>query len=87
MPTKQVGAVYPVYGKNLQPAVLNRHRNTLPNNEKKSKIVKVKVLGLVPGSRSYECQVQGIADKVKLSSKSLNQLHASGSIQGAPIKS
>jgi hypothetical protein len=40
---------------NLQPAVPNRYRNTLPNCEKYSKIVKVKVLGLVPGSRSYEC--------------------------------
>jgi hypothetical protein len=30
--------------------------------------------------------VQGIADKLKLSSKSLGQLHASGSIQGAPIR-
>jgi hypothetical protein len=47
----------------------------------------VKVLVLVPGSRSYECQVQGIADQAKLSSKSLGQLHASGSIQGAPIQS
>jgi hypothetical protein len=87
MPTKQVGAVYLVDSKNLQPAVLHRYRNTLPSNEKKSKLVKVKVLCLVPGSRSYDCQVQGIADKVKLSSTSLGQLHASGSIQGAPIQS
>jgi hypothetical protein len=85
MPTKQVGAVHLVDSKNLQPAVLNRYRNTLPSNEKKTKMVKVKVLCLVPGRRSYDCQVQGIADKV--SSKSLGQLHASGSIQGAPIQS
>jgi hypothetical protein len=87
MPTKQVRAVYLAASKNLQPAVLNRYRKTLKNNKEKSKIAKVKVLGLVPGSRSYECHVQGIANKVKLSSKSLGQLHASGSIQGATIQS
>jgi hypothetical protein len=67
MPTEQVGAVYLVDSRNLQPAVLNRYRNTLPNNEKKLKMFEMKVLGLVPGSRSYECQMQGIAHKVKLS--------------------
>jgi hypothetical protein len=65
MPTKQVGAVYLV-DSNLQPAVLNLDRKTLPICEQKSKVVQVKVLGQGPSSRSYECQVQGIANKGKL---------------------
>jgi hypothetical protein len=45
-------------------------------------MVKVKVLGLMAGSRSYECQVVGIADKVRLSSKSLANVDAPASHQG-----
>jgi len=57
-------------------AVLRKYRDTLPNNKTESKVVKVKVLGLVPGSRSYDSKVVGVADKVKVSSKSLGQLYA-----------
>jgi hypothetical protein len=40
------------------------------------------VLGLIAGGRSYECQVVGIADKVRLSSKSLVNADATASHQG-----
>jgi hypothetical protein len=40
------------------------------------------VLGLIAGGRSYECQVVGIADKVRLSSKSLVNVDATAPHQG-----
>jgi hypothetical protein len=40
------------------------------------------VLGLIAGGRSYECQVVCIADKVRLSSKSLVNVDATASHQG-----
>jgi hypothetical protein len=40
------------------------------------------VLGHIAGGRSYECQVVGIADKVRLSSKSLVNVDATASHQG-----
>jgi hypothetical protein len=88
MPSKQVGAVYLVDSKNFAPAVLKRYRNIFSDSEKKSKVVTVKVLSHVAGSRSYECQVLGarcqvlgVPDKVKLSGKSLSHLDSSGSRQ------
>jgi hypothetical protein len=44
----------------------------------------VKVLGLVPGSRSNQCVLVGIADKVKLSSKSLGRLQAALAHEAPP---
>jgi hypothetical protein len=41
----------------------------------------VKVLGLVPGKRSYECEVLVTRENVSLSSKGLAELYASGSCQ------
>jgi hypothetical protein len=41
--------------------------------------VRVKLLGLLPGTRTYECDVEGATCIVKLSSKSLADLDASGS--------
>jgi hypothetical protein len=40
------------------------------------------VLGLIAGGRSYECQVVGIADQVRLSSKGLVNMDATASHQG-----
>jgi hypothetical protein len=40
------------------------------------------VLGLIAGGRSYKCQVVGIVDKVRLSSKSLVNVDATASHQG-----
>jgi hypothetical protein len=40
------------------------------------------VLGFLAGSRSYECQVVGIADRVRHSSKSLVNVDATASHQG-----
>jgi hypothetical protein len=40
------------------------------------------MLGLIAGGRSYECQGVGIADKVRLSSKSLVNVDATASHQG-----
>jgi hypothetical protein len=84
MPTKQVGASSLVDRKNFKPAVLKKYREALLNHEANSNFVQVKVLGLMPGSRSYACQVLGLPDKVKLSSKSLSVLHSSGPQQQEP---
>jgi hypothetical protein len=85
MPSKlpKVGAVYLVDSKNFAPAVLKRYRDIVSDSEKKSEVVKLKVLSHVAGSRSYECQVLGLRDKVKLSGKSLSHLDPSGSRQQA----
>jgi hypothetical protein len=42
---------------------------------------KVKGFGLVPGKRSYECEVLGTRENVSLSSRSLAGLYTSGSCQ------
>jgi hypothetical protein len=70
-----------VDSKYIKPAPLEKYLDTLSSSERKSKLVKVKVLGLIAGRKSYECQVIGIADKVTLSSKSLVTLQRSGSRQ------
>jgi hypothetical protein len=60
MATKQLGATYLVDVKYFSPATLKHYRDTFPDTERKSKIVKAKVLALIPGlstySCSYECQ-------------------------------
>jgi hypothetical protein len=71
MTTKQLGSFYLVDAQFFSPAVLRNYRFTLPDTEKSRKVVKVKVLRLIPESRSYDCQAVGVADTVKLSSKSL----------------
>jgi hypothetical protein len=81
MPTKTLGAVYLVESKFFSAAVLRNYRANHPSSETKSRLVKVKVLGLVPGKRSYECEVLGTRENVSLSSKSLAELYASGSCQ------
>jgi hypothetical protein len=81
MGTKQVGGVYLVDSEWIKPASRRKYFDTLPNNNRSSKVVKVKVLGLLAGRRSYECQVVGIADRVTLSSKRLVNLYQSGSRQ------
>jgi hypothetical protein len=53
MPAKQVGAVYLVDCECFNTAVLRKYGDTLQNNYKKSKVVKVKVLVLVSSSRTY----------------------------------
>jgi hypothetical protein len=59
MPTKQVSVPR---GQCFNPAVLRMYRYTIPSNENKSKVERVKVLGLVSGRRSYECKVVPIPD-------------------------
>jgi hypothetical protein len=83
MTTKQLGSIYVVDAKFFNPALLKNYRATLPDTERRCKVVKVKVLGLIAGSRSYECQVVGIADKLRLSSKSLVVVDATASHQGS----
>jgi hypothetical protein len=79
MTTIQPGSIYFVDAKFFSPALLKNYRATLPD----TKICcKVKVLGLIAGSRSYECQVVGIADTGRLSSKSLVNVDATASHQG-----
>jgi hypothetical protein len=84
MPSKQVGAVYPVESKYVDLALLRKYHETLPKNERTCRVVKVKVLRLLPGTRSYECQVVGVPDKDKLSGKSSGQVHAIRSRPQAP---
>jgi hypothetical protein len=84
MPAKTLHAVYLVESKFFEAAVLNSYRATLPTSGKKVKFVKVKVLGLVRGTRSYECEVLGTRAKVTLSSNCLAELYASGSCQPTP---
>jgi hypothetical protein len=84
MPSKQVGAVYLVDSKYVDLALLRKYRETLPKNDRTCRVVKLKVLCLLPGTRSYECQVVGVPDKVKLSGKSLGQVHAIGSRPQGP---
>jgi hypothetical protein len=79
--TKQVGGVYLVDSEWSKPASRRKCFDTLNTNERSSKVVKVKVLGLLAGRKAYECQVVGIADKVRLSSKRLVNLYRSGSRQ------
>jgi hypothetical protein len=83
MPAKTLGAVYMVESKYFAAGVLSSYRARLPDSEKKCILVTVKVLGIVAGERSYDCEVFVTRDKVMLSSKSLVQLHASESSQPA----
>jgi hypothetical protein len=84
MTTKQLGSFYRVDAQFFSPAVLRNYRSTLPDTERSCKVVKVKVLRLIPESRSYDCQVVGVAETVKLSSKSLVHKDAPGSRQDQP---
>jgi hypothetical protein len=77
MTTKQPCSIYFVDAKFFSPALLKNYLATLPNTEDI-----VKVLGLLAGTRSYECQVVGIADRVRLSSTSLVNVDATASHQG-----
>jgi hypothetical protein len=75
----KAGAVYLVDIKHLAAPVIRRWRETLPDDQKSSKVAKVKALGLMPNSRSYKCEVVGVSGTVTLSSKTLAHVHASGS--------
>jgi hypothetical protein len=63
--------VYLVAIKYLEAPVVQRRRKILENTETNSRVAKVKALGLLPGSRSYKCEVQGVPGTFKLSSKAL----------------
>jgi hypothetical protein len=75
MVNKQVSGVYLEDSEWIQPASRRKCSDNLPTGYRSSKVIKVKVLGLLAGSKSYECQVVGIADTVKLSSKRLVNLY------------
>jgi hypothetical protein len=77
MSTNTLGAVYIVESKYFAAGVLSSYRAALPDSEKKCRLVKGKVLGIVAGKRSYDCKVFGTRDKVMMTTKSLAQLHAS----------
>jgi hypothetical protein len=87
MPTKHVGAVYLVDIARFSIAVQKKYRDTLPRNKRKVKKLEVKASGLLPGTRSHECKVVGTGDTVRLSSKSLSHVHASGSRTETPEQS
>jgi hypothetical protein len=62
MATKQIKGRYRVDAKFFEAAPLKRYRDSLSDDEKVSKQVKVVCLRLLPGSRSYECKVVGTRD-------------------------
>jgi hypothetical protein len=66
MPTKHVGAVYFVDIACFSIAVQKKYRDTLPSNKNKVNTLEVKVSGLLPGTRSYECEVVGTGDSQAL---------------------
>jgi hypothetical protein len=67
---QRVGSVYLVDVKVLAPEVLPQWRAMLTDTEKRCKTVRVKVLGTVSGTRSYECEVVSTGVRVTVSSKS-----------------
>jgi hypothetical protein len=81
----QPGAIYFVDAKFFSPALIKNYRATLSDTERCFKVIKVELLGLIAGSWSYECKVVGIADKLRLSSKSLVNVNATASHQGPNI--
>jgi hypothetical protein len=84
MTTEQLGSFYLVDAQFFSPAVLRNYRSTLRDTDRSFEVVKVKVLRLIPGSRSYDCQVVCVAATAKLSSKSLVHNDAPGSRQDQP---
>jgi hypothetical protein len=85
MAASKAGKVYLVDIKNLEAPVIHRWHETLEDIEKNSRVARVKVLGLLPGSRSYKCEVLGVRGTVKLSSKALAHVHACGSRTREPV--
>jgi hypothetical protein len=75
----KAGKVYLVHIKHIPADVTRRWRNTLPNGQKSSKVVKCKAVCLIAGTRSYDCEVVGVEGRFKLSSKCLAQADSSGS--------
>ena len=81
MPPKTIDAVFLVDSKHIDEHIVSRYRATLDDSEKRSRVVRVKTVSLVPGTRSYMCQVVGTEEQVKLSSKALAQFEPSGNDQ------
>jgi hypothetical protein len=75
----KAGKVYLVDIKHIPADVTQRWRNTLPDGQKSSKVVKCKAVCLVAGTRSYDCEVGGVEGRFNLSSKCLVQADSSGS--------
>jgi hypothetical protein len=87
MAASKAGAVYLVDIKYPGEAVVQRWRDTLKDTESNSRLVKVKALGLLPGSRFYKCEVVGVRGTVKLSNKALAHVYACGLRAPAPVNS
>jgi hypothetical protein len=85
MAGSKAGNVYLVDTKHLEESVIRRWRDSIADTEKKSRLAKVKVLGLIPGSKSYKCEVLGVPGTVKLSSRCMTTIHAGGSRTQAPM--
>jgi hypothetical protein len=78
MAANKAGSLYLVDIKHVPTEVRARWRQQLPNNEKNAKVVSCKVLGLIEGTRSYQCEVVGVPFKFILSSKALATVQTSG---------
>jgi hypothetical protein len=87
MAASKAGAVYLVNTKYLGEAVVQRWRDTLKYTQRLSLLMKVKALGLLPGSRSCKCEVVGVRGTVKLSSKALAHAYACGLRAPSPVNS
>jgi hypothetical protein len=87
MPMKKPGAVYLVDTRHIAEDALKAWRDKLPDHEKKSKMVRVKILCLVTGKKSYECEVLATGARVVIASRTLSSLEAGGSRDRAPESS
>jgi hypothetical protein len=87
MAASKAGAVYLVDIKYLEEAVVQRWRDTLKDTERNSRLVKVKALGLLPGSRSCKCEVVGVRGTVKHPSTALAHVYTCGLRAPAPVDS
>jgi hypothetical protein len=59
MGAKKPGAHYLVELKHFGAEVIRKWRTTEAIDQEKLKVMKVKVLGLVPGTRTYDCELVG----------------------------
>jgi hypothetical protein len=56
MAASKTGSLFFVDIKYVPTEVRDRWRQQLPNNQKDAKVVSRKVLGLIKGTRPYECE-------------------------------
>jgi hypothetical protein len=76
--SQQTGSLFFIDIKYVPTEVRDRWRQQLQNNQKNASFVSCTVLGLIKGTRLYECEFEGVPLKFKLSSKALATVRTSG---------